>query len=78
MKFPFTNECTNNCVLSLCPVPGALRYPRRSLCEQHGYPKENNKMAGGKPDQDRPNDYATEVASPADVREIAGELVSQY
>ena len=79
MNFPYTNECTDNCVLSLRPVPGALRYPRRSQCEQHGYAGERrSSLKTESSEADKPNHYLTEIASPADVREVGGNLVSQY
>jgi hypothetical protein len=75
----YTNKCTENCELILEAVPGAEKWPRRLVCEKHGYPSERNKTAfQGKPDEDRPNNYIQEIASPADVYEIGGQEVSQY
>jgi len=79
MNFPYTSECTPRCDLTLRPVPGAEQWPRRLECREHGYPGERrSKMVSNPTDTDKPNDYATEVASPADIQEIGGNQVSVY
>lgn len=49
------------------PVPGAAHYPRRLVCPLHGYPRENPKSWIAGTETEKPNDYLTEVASPADL-----------
>jgi hypothetical protein len=79
MIFPYTSECTDDCKLILEPVPGANQWPRRLVCERHGYPQERRtNLAASAPDQEKPNNYIEEIASPADVHEVGGKEVSQY
>lgn len=80
MTFPYTRKCTDECELILEAVPGATHWPRRLICESHGYPGESHARSSisSKPEIDPPNDYVQEVASPADVQEIGGKEVSQY
>jgi len=79
-QFRYTSQCTDRCELSLRPVPGAKLWPRRLVCEQHGYPgeKRTSFSTSQSEDLDRPNDYVSEIASPADVIEIGGKEVSLY
>ena len=75
----YTQECKETCRLMLEPVPGATHYPKRLVCAEHGYPGERRyKLVAGTPDPDKPNDYVSEVASPADVQEIGGKEISVY
>ena len=77
----YTSSCTESCQLVLMPVPGAVSWPRRLECTSHGYPTEASRRIGSlseHTDFDKPNDYVTEIASPADVIEIGEDLVSQY
>jgi hypothetical protein len=76
----YTPDCSEACVLTLKPVPGATNWPRRLECPNHGYPGEHrSKFTVGAPELEKPNLYAEEVASPADVTEHAdGRIESQY
>ena len=79
MIYPYTNECNDECELVLEPVPGAEKWPRRLLCARHGYPQERRtNLTLSRPEREKPNNYESEVASPADVREVGGKEVSQY
>lgn len=49
------------------PVPGAIHYPRRLECPACGWDfKYGQSYLAEGDEHDRPNDYLTEVASPAD------------
>ena len=77
--FCYTPNCTEDCRMVLEPVPGAERWPRRIVCETHGYPTERRTNLGlTPPDADPPNDYVSEIASPADIQEIGGNQISTY
>jgi hypothetical protein len=79
MTFPYTQQCTDSCELFLEPVPGATHWPRRLVCKNHGYPKDRTYSAiSSESEQEHPNVYTSEIASPADVREVGGKEVSQY
>jgi len=79
MIYPYTQKCTDSCELILEAVPGSIRWPRRLICELHGYPNERNNIAiSPDSEQEKPNNYVEEIASPADVREVGGKEVSQY
>lgn len=79
MTFPYTRNCKEDCELILNPVPGAKSWPRRLVCERHGYPGEQAQPTlAAHPEAESPNDYVREIASPADVFEIGGKEVSQY
>ena len=79
MTFPYTRKCTDLCELTLEPVPGSVQWPRRLVCKNHGYPTERNQAAiSSESEQEKPNNYILEVASPADVYEVGGKEVSQY
>ena len=79
MNFPYTQQCKEDCELILSPVPGAQRWPQRLICEAHGYPGEAAQPTlASSPENERPNDYTKEVASPADVYEVGGKDVFQY
>lgn len=76
---PYTADCSRDCILVLNPVPGANSWPRRLECETHGYPGEKrSNFASPSSDVDKPNDYVTEIASPADLVEQGDNIVSQY
>jgi len=79
-QFRFTVDCTDQCELKIEPVPGAKHYPRRTICPIHGWPREARSgfTSQSELDRDRPNDYVSEIASPADVIEIGGKEVSLY
>jgi hypothetical protein len=75
----YTQKCTDDCFLVLEPVPGAIHWPRRLICERHGYPGEQTySSVCSDSEQEKPNNYVEEIASPADVREVGGKEVSQY
>lgn len=77
--FPFTPKCTDFCILRLQPVPGASTFPRRLECPEHGYVHERRaELTALASDSDKPNDYVTEVASPADLVEIGENVFSTY
>jgi len=79
MTFPYTQKCTDDCELTLKPVVGADQWPRALVCKNHGYPGERTYSdIRSESEQDPPNEYVTEIASPADVYEIGGKEVSQY
>jgi hypothetical protein len=80
LTFPYTTDCDDACNLVLRPVPGATNWPRRLECEQHGYPaeKRSSLFKNAPVESEKPNDYVTEVASPADLVEIGDTVVSQY
>jgi len=78
-QFRFTSECTDQCELKIEPVPGSKRWPRRLSCPTHGHPFEkHSKFVTSQSELEKPNNYTTEVASPADVIEIGGKEVSLY
>jgi hypothetical protein len=79
MIFPYTSECLESCELTLKPVPGAENWPRRLECRTHGYPQERrtNTIAAVS-ESEKPNVYASEVASPADIIQIGGNEISTY
>lgn len=77
--FPYTPECGDSCELTLRPVAGAQNWPRILVCRAHGYPGERKtSLVPNKPEREKPNDYVTEIASPADIQEIGGNQVSVY
>lgn len=78
-SFPYTSECGEACELTLKPVPGANLWPRRLECRAHGFPQERrtNTIAAS-PEREKPNDYVSEIAAPADIQEIGGSQVSVY
>jgi len=79
MTFPYTQKCDDSCELFLEPVVGAVAWPRRLSCRAHGYPGERTYSdISSLSEQEKPNNYLSEVASPADVREVGGKEVSQY
>lgn len=79
MTFPYTRKCTDDCQLKLEPVPGAVQWPQRLVCETHGYPVERTYAEiSSLSEQEKPNNYVQEIASPADVYELGGKEVSQY
>lgn len=80
MKPPYTNQCTESCVLDLRAVPGAIFFPRRFECPDHGYYLESRGkvVIPGSPEFDKPNDYTTEVASPADLVAVGESVFSTY
>jgi hypothetical protein len=79
VTFPYTHQCTDDCELILEPVPGADAWPRRLLCQTHGYPGERrNETIPNTAELEKRNNYVEEIASPADVYEIGGKEVSQY
>jgi hypothetical protein len=78
---PYTSDCNLDCNLVLEPVPGAAKWPRRLVCEQHGYPNEKRSgLLNTKPEADPPNDYLNEIAPPAElIQNGEGEIISsQY
>ena len=76
---PFTKHCTKFCSFVLRPVPGAVAWPRRLECSIHGYPVEANRSEfSNEPEKDTPNDYVTEVASPADLVIVGDAVVATY
>lgn len=79
MIFPYTRNCGEECKLVLEPVPGATRWPKRIICTLHGYPGERrSSLVVGAFELEKPNDYVTEIAAPADIQEIGGSQVSVY
>jgi hypothetical protein len=80
VNFPYTSDCTDDCELILEAVPGANQWPRRLICQTHGYPQERRTGFGASvtPEPEKRNNYVEEVASPADVFEVGGKEVSQY
>jgi hypothetical protein len=79
MTHPYTPDCSEDCSLVLRPVPGAQQWPRRLECETHGYPQEKkSSLVVNSNDPEKPNDYVSEVASPADVFEVGKNSFSQY
>lgn len=79
MNFPYTRECGENCGLVLRPVSGAAKWPRRIECPVHGYPAEKkSQLLVTGPDSDKPNDYISEIASPADLVQTGDSVVSTY
>lgn len=77
--FPYTSECGEACELTLKPVPGAENWPRRLECRAHGYPAERrSSLVVGAFEHEKPNDYVSEIAAPADIQEIGGNQVSVY
>lgn len=61
-----TCECGQE--LQLQPVPGSVSFPRRLVCEIHGYNFKYPKTTiPDDLDFDKPNDYLTELCSPADL-----------
>lgn len=76
----YTPNCTEDCELILEPVPGAAQWPKRLICETHGYPTERHSSfsAPKQAELEKPNNYTHEVASPADIVEVAGNEVSLY
>jgi len=72
-------DCNEDCLYVLKPVPGSEKYPRRWECREHGYPTERHSaFITSQSELERPNDYVSEIASPADVIEIGGKEVSLY
>lgn len=73
-------NCKCGLEMILEPVPGAVQFPKRLSCPSHGYPKERSTFLVAGTEQDKPNDYLTELASPADIiMEDEGDVVdSRY
>lgn len=68
-----TCDCGQTLVLE--PVPGAKRYPMRAICPTHGYNFVQPKMTiSDLPDAEKPNDYLSELCSPADLILSDGEV----
>ena len=77
----YTVDCSESCNLVLRPVPGANQWPRRIICERHGYPGEKrSKFVTNPTDPETPNDYLHEIAPPAElIQNGDGDIVSsQY
>lgn len=76
----YTQQCSEDCQLTVEPVPGAKHWPKRVVCRVHGYPNEPRSgfSAAKQAEVEKPNHYIQEIASPADVIEIAGNEISLY